>query len=60
MNPTAQTLLKKTQAFLRGLEATLDDFIAKTVAKGETLLEQDREKASQPTAKAPESSDVPS
>jgi hypothetical protein len=58
MNPDAQTILKKTQAFLRGLEATLDEFIAKTIARGESLLEKD--KAPEPQSEAEPSRDVAS
>jgi hypothetical protein len=43
MNVEVHKILKKTQAFLRGLEATLDELVAKTISKGETLLNQEHE-----------------
>ena len=52
MNLDAKTILKKTQAFLRGLEATLDEFIDKTVSRGETLLDQERESCCSPSAES--------
>jgi hypothetical protein len=42
MNPEVHRILKKTQAFLRGLEATFDEFITRTVSRGEELLRDDR------------------
>jgi hypothetical protein len=41
MNPELQKIFKKTQAFLRGLEATMDEFITRTVDRGEQLLQQE-------------------
>jgi hypothetical protein len=46
MNLDARTILRKTQAFLRGLEATLDEFIDNTVSRGETLLDKERQSSS--------------
>lgn len=59
MNVEVQTILKKTQAFLRGLEAGLDEFIAKTISKGETLLHDERRDPAhcEPAASQPGSSD---
>jgi hypothetical protein len=58
MNRDVQSFVKKTQAFLRGLEATFDEFIARTISRGEELLDKDRDRPPDTEQKKTESQDV--